>query len=73
MKTRENRINSDPDICGGRPRIRNTRIRVIDVLELLSNGLSFDNILAELPDLEKDDIIASINYASQKVDHPVVS
>ncbi len=47
------------------------RIRVTDVLDLIEAGLSFDQILAELPDLEIDDIKASVAYARRSVDHPV--
>ena len=42
------RITSRPELCGGKPTIRGMRIRVTDVLDLLSNGLSFDEVLAEL-------------------------
>lgn len=68
-----NRITADPEVCGGRPCIRGMRIRVIDVLDLLSNGLSHNEILKELPDLEEDDIKACLKYASLKFDHPVLS
>ena len=47
------RITFSPDQCGGRPRIRQMRIRVTDVLDLLANGLSFEEILEELPNLER--------------------
>ena len=68
-----NGITNDPDLCGGRPTIRGMRIRVSDVLELLSAGLSIDQIIMELPDLEPDDVKASLKYASLKFDHPVIS
>jgi uncharacterized protein (DUF433 family) len=45
------RITSEPGKCGGKPCIRGMRIRVVDVLDLLSNGLSYREILEELPDL----------------------
>ncbi len=48
------------------------RIRVIDVLDLLANGLSPEEIVAELPDLEKADIMACLRYARQRMDHPVI-
>jgi uncharacterized protein (DUF433 family) len=44
------RITVNPRQCGGRPCIRGMRIRVIDILELLAAGLSFEQILEELPD-----------------------
>lgn len=56
------RITTDPAQCGGRPCIRGMRIRVRDVLDLLEAGLSYDDVLAELPYLERDDIRASIAY-----------
>ena len=57
------RITVNPRQCGGRPCIRGIRIRVIDILELLAAGLSFEQILEELPDLEIDDIKAALLYA----------
>ncbi|MDQ3843903.1 MAG: DUF433 domain-containing protein [Bacteroidota bacterium] len=65
------RITSKPELCGGRPTIRNMRIRVTDVLDLLANGLTFEEVLEELPDLEKEDIQACLAYASKKLDYPV--
>lgn len=67
------RITVDPEQCGGRPCIRGMRIRVIDVLDLLANGLSSEEVLTELPDLEPEDISACLKFASQRVDHPVVA
>jgi uncharacterized protein (DUF433 family) len=49
------------------------RIRVTDVLDLLAAGLTFDQLLDELPDLESEDIVASIGYATQGIDHPVIA
>ena len=65
------RITFDPERCGGRPCIRSLRIRVTDILDLLASGLSAEQVLAELPSLEREDILASLRYASQRVDHPV--
>lgn len=67
------RITIDPDQCGGRPCIRGMRIRVIDVLDLLAAGLSQEQILEEMPDLEEEDIEASLRYASRRIDHPVLA
>ncbi|HIM61100.1 MAG TPA: DUF433 domain-containing protein [Dehalococcoidia bacterium] len=67
------RITVDPEQCGGRPCIRSMRIRVIDVLDLLANGLTSEEVLIELPDLEAEDISACLKFASQRVDHPVVA
>ena len=67
------RITVNPRQCGGRPCIRGMRIRVIDILELLAAGLSFEQILEELPDLELDDLKAALLYAVRKLDHPVLA
>lgn len=66
------RITINPEQCGGRPCIRGMRIRVVDVLDLLAAGLTPQQILEELPDLEMDDIKAAIHYAARRLDHPVV-
>ena len=65
-----NRITFDPQQCGGRPCVRGLRIRVTDVLDLLNAGLSREAILAEMPDLEADDISACVRFARNRVDHP---
>ena len=67
------RITVDPELCGGRPCIRGMRIRVIDVLDLFAAGLSRAQILEELPDLEAEDLTACIQFARQRVDHPVLA
>lgn len=67
------RITVDPEQCGGRPCIRGMRIRVTDVLDLLANGLTPEQILDELPDLKLEDIRACLRFASRRLDHPVVA
>ena len=67
------RITIDPEQCGGRPCVRGMRIRVKDVIDLLANGLSREQVLAELPDLEADDIEACLRYAGRRLDHPVLA
>jgi uncharacterized protein (DUF433 family) len=69
----EQRITIDPEQCGGRPCIRGMRIRVTDVLDLLANGLTPEQVLEELPDLELADIRACLRFASRRLDHPVVA
>ena len=71
MTTSTDRITFDPEQCGGRPCLRGLRIRVTDVLDLLASGLSAEEVLAELPSLEREDILASLRYASRHIDHPV--
>lgn len=67
------RITVNPKQCGGRPCIRGMRIRVSDVLDLFAAGLSAEEILEDLPDLEMDDLRASLSYAAHKLNHPVLS
>ena len=67
------RITVDPGQCGGRPCIRGMRIRVIDVLDLFAAGLSSEQILAEMPDLEIEDLKAALHYAALRLDHPVLA
>jgi uncharacterized protein (DUF433 family) len=67
------RITFDPNQCGGKPCIRGLRIRVADVLGLLATGISINEIITEeLPDLEYEDVIACLNYAVLKLNHPVI-
>ena len=49
------------------------RIRVVDVIDLLAAGLSAEEVLAELPDLEIEDIEAALRYVSSRVNHPVIA
>ena len=56
------RITINPEQCGGRPCIRGMRIRVIDVLDLLAAGLTTEQVLEELPDLEREDVQAALQY-----------
>jgi len=67
------RITTNPDQCGARPCIRGMRIRVIDVLDLFGAGLTSDQILREMPDLEREDWKAALQYAARKLDHPVLA
>ena len=67
------RITYDPQVCGGRPCIRGMRIRVSDILEMLSEGVSASEILRDFPDLEADDIFACLKLAARKVDVPRVA
>jgi len=73
MTSLQGRITVNPEQCGGRPCIRGMRIRVIDILDLLAAGLSHEQVLEELPDLEPEDITAALQYASRRLDHPVLA
>lgn len=66
------RITFNPAQCGGRPCIRGMRIRMTDVLDLVAAGLSADQILAEMLDLETEDLQACLRLASRSIDHPVL-
>jgi len=68
----QSRITVEPGKCGGKPCIRGMRIRVCDVLELLANAASFEEILADYPYLVREDILAAIAYAAQQTNHVVV-
>ena len=71
-RERLQRITIDAGKCGGRPCIRGLRIRVTDILELLSAGASFDEILKDYPFLEREDILAALDYAAYQTDHAVL-
>ncbi|NEQ57189.1 MAG: DUF433 domain-containing protein [Moorea sp. SIO4A1] len=58
------RITINPRQCGGRPCIRGMRIRVSDILDLFAAGLTAEQILAEMPDLEANDLQAALLYGS---------
>jgi uncharacterized protein (DUF433 family) len=62
------RITVDPGKCAGRPCLRDLRIRVRDVLDLLAAGASLDEILVDYPLLEDGDIAASLEYAARQSD-----
>ena len=66
------RITIDDAQCGGRPCIRGMRIRVTDILELLSAGASIEEILEDYPGLEREDVLASVEYAARQTDHAVL-
>ena len=61
------RINSDPDVMGGLPRIRDLRIPVATVIAMLADGMSADEIVTELPDLSPEDICEALLYAAEAV------
>ena len=73
MADLKERITVNPKQCGGRPCIRGMRIRVVDVLDLFAAELNAEQILEEMPDLEREDLQAAIQYAARKVNHPVLA
>lgn len=62
------RITIETGKCGGSPCIRGMRIRVSDILELLAAGAPYEEILADHPKLEEEDIRAALRYAASVVD-----
>ena len=59
------RITIDPDICHGKPCIRGLRYPVENILELLSGGATTDDILRDYEDLERDDVLAALAFATR--------
>jgi uncharacterized protein (DUF433 family) len=59
------RITVDPDICHGKPCIRGLRYPVEMILELLSSGMSPEEILADYEDLEREDVLAALSFATR--------
>ncbi|HEY7118977.1 MAG TPA: DUF433 domain-containing protein [Tepidisphaeraceae bacterium] len=68
MMTVLERITVRPGQYGGKPCVRGMRIRVSDVLGLLARGLTPQQVIQELPDLEPDDIRACLEYAARQLD-----
>ncbi len=66
------RITFNPQQCGGRPCIRGLRIRVKDILDLLVSEVSYEDILKDYPYLQREDIIAALEFAAKQSDHPVL-
>jgi uncharacterized protein (DUF433 family) len=64
------RITIEPGKRSGRPCVRGIRITVSDVLQLLSEGLTTEQVLEQMPDLEPDDVNACLSYAARYMDHP---
>jgi len=67
------RITVDSKQCGGRPCIRGMRIRIVDVLDLLASGLTAQQVVEELPDLELADVEAALRFASVRMNHPILA
>jgi uncharacterized protein (DUF433 family) len=63
--SRLDRITSDPQICHGRPIIAGLRYTVESILELLSSGMTVDQVLADYPDIERDDILAALEFGAR--------
>jgi uncharacterized protein (DUF433 family) len=61
------RITVDPNICHGKPTIRNRRYPVESMLEYLAAGDTIEDLLAEYPDLEREDLLACLEFATQSL------
>jgi uncharacterized protein (DUF433 family) len=73
MSLLSERITMNPAVVHGRPAVRDTRMRVSDVLSLLAAGSSEADILEDYPYLESDDIKACLEYAAAQAGHAVLS
>ncbi|MBI2910682.1 MAG: DUF433 domain-containing protein [Chloroflexi bacterium] len=62
----QERISVAPAVRSGKPCVKGTRITVYDVLEYLAGGLSEDELLADFPDLTRDDIRACLAFAAAR-------
>lgn len=67
------RITINPEICHGKPTIRNKRYTVENILEYMSGGDSVESILEEFNDLEKEDILACITFAYQLLKNKTIN
>ncbi len=69
---KKKRIELNPKVCNGKPVIRGTRIPVSVILEQIAEGISWDTLLANYPELERDDIKAALHYAMSSLEHTEV-
>jgi uncharacterized protein (DUF433 family) len=67
-----NRITFDPDVLGGKARIRGMRISVSPIVNLVANGMTAQEIIAEYPDLEEQDVARALRYAAWASDDLVI-
>ncbi len=72
MNSLLNRISTDPNICFGKPCIKGTRIWVALILDMLSEGISFNTVISEYPVLTEEDIRAAIAYGAEMTRERIV-
>lgn len=65
------RIAVDPAVCGGRPTIAGTRMRVSDILEALASGATEQEIVRDFPYIAAEDVRSALRYAASAANHPV--
>jgi uncharacterized protein (DUF433 family) len=63
--TRLDRITTDPSVCHGKPTVRGLRYPVEMLLELLASGMAIDEVLSDYPDLERDDLLAALEFGAK--------
>jgi uncharacterized protein (DUF433 family) len=66
-----NRISVDPQICHGQACVRGTRIPVHQIVRMLANGDTIDDLLQEYPSLKREDILACLDYAASLAEESV--
>lgn len=71
--TQHKRIVRDPNICGGKPTIRGTRIMVRNILGMVAGGYTLEQIIQAYPELTAEDIHAALEYAAEAVDQPALA
>jgi uncharacterized protein (DUF433 family) len=62
--SRLDRITSDPAICHGQPVVRGLRYPVTDLLNLLASGMTIEDVLADYSDLEREDLLAALEFGA---------
>lgn len=67
--TMKSRTELDPRVCNGRPVIKGTRIPVSVILEQIAEGVSWDQLLGDYPELQREDIQAALVYARESIDN----
>lgn len=68
----EERVSVDPEICGGKPTIRGTRIMVKNILGMVAGGYTIERILDAYPELAREDVVGALDYASRVIDEEKV-
>jgi len=65
-------IVTDPDICGGKPTIKGTRIMVRNILGMMAGGYTVEKTLAAYPELTQEMVLGALEYAAQVIDEKQV-
>jgi uncharacterized protein (DUF433 family) len=73
MENLISRITINPDVCHGKPTVRNMRYPVEMILDLLSSGMTFQELIEDYPALVKEDILACLAYAAKLTDVKIIS